>query len=453
MALTLMSQPLIARLPLRASPTIAAASSGCSLSWYGLVSWQQSRVLRRALHLRIVLARGSAKTTHARAFVATAFAISLGLNVASARSSRRGGRIRRHLVADSHHETSHADLSALSRARLPLPPGISLSNPGDAVGLAYFWTFLYMGPGRPVVALRNLVEHHADGRLEYVKLAVRPASERHCGNERLDSGTSGFARERVEPQMGQGYGQWCRLTAAAEERIISKYKSVADVLGKAQDVGVTTKHSSLQELAAAHLLTGSSAAVPHSACLDIPTLDYPVYSDEDIVSFEDVQDRLPFGVERKMHIHMRTLTESVGLEQDIVPDMRRLPFGLPASCDAWRGSPFTGSSHGFGIVPHINEQQFVSSSGCENAWVRFDKGNLQTYDHNLDKVPVFEDGDGILFPVTHLWVDLSFPTADCAMEWFCGRQCVARKMFSLWPVPNPVVKRLMNWAVGKLQSK
>merc|ERR1712217_642098 len=127
-----------------------------------------------------------------------------------------------------------------------------------------------------------------------------------------------------------------------------------------------------------------------------------------------------------MNIHIRSMVEHEQMRSHLASEMQKLPLGLPAACDDFRSASFTGSRHGLGIVPHINEQQFVVSNGCENAWVRFDKADLRTYAHNLDKIPIFEDGKGILFPVTHLWVDYNFPTADCAFEWFCGRQCVAR---------------------------
>merc|ERR1712072_1271384 len=104
------------------------------------------------------------------------------------------------------------------------------------------------------------------------------------------------------------------------------------------------------------------------------------------------------------------------LRQNCIPQMQGLSFGLPNACDVFRNAPFTGRFHGLGIVPAISKQQFVCGSGCNTTWVRFDKADLGTYDHNLEGVPVLEDEHGILFPVTHLWVDFSFPDASYALE-------------------------------------
>jgi len=302
-------------------------------------------------------------------------------------------------------------------------------RPCTTVGSAYFWTFIYFGPGRRILAMRNHIELHNDGGLEYVKLVAQAGHE----------GPSRYARERIAIQTDRGYGQFCRLTPEAEERLVSQYKSEA-VSGVATAEGASASRDDREEDRGL-----TDLAHPRLA-------DCPIQSEEDILFVEDVQDRAPFGIEKKFKIHICPMQAETQLKQNLAPEMQRLRYGLPSACDAFRDATFSGNFHSLGIVPHIPGEQFVCGSGCETAWVRFDKANLQTYDHNLDGLPVMADGAGVMFPVTHLWVDVNFPTrAAYAREWCCGRRCIVRKERGLWPLPNALFRRLVDMTASKLQ--
>mmetsp|Transcript_44344 Transcript_44344/g.141014 ORF Transcript_44344/g.141014 Transcript_44344/m.141014 type:complete len:172 (+) Transcript_44344:332-847(+) len=93
-----------------------------------------------------------------------------------------------------------------------------------------------------------------------------------------------------------------RAVAAAEERILNEYKSVDRVAGQSRSTGVNMAGAAEQEFKEKHLLAGSSTELSHAECQTISTLDYPIYSDEDIMNFADIEDRLPFSVEQKMKI-------------------------------------------------------------------------------------------------------------------------------------------------------
>jgi len=317
---------------------------------------------------------------------------------------------------------------------------------------------MYLGPKYGVIGLRNQFEKCADGSLQYVKLAPRPLE---AGPAASDDGvvseaakdaltshsskpaevgqfeqepTASFLQMRVPAPEGLGFGQWCRLATAAEEQLIADFKSVDRVAGCANSRGVEVGPDALVEEVQRLAATG------------------PLQSNSCVVAVDDVQDRMPFGLERKMRIHTCTLQDdNLPMNTESSAVLQGLPYGLPAQCNALR-QQFSGCQHSLGIVPHINEQQFVVSSGCKGTWVRFDQDDLQNYEHNLDGIPSVEDDKGILFPVTHLWVDFNFPTAKCAFEWFCGTSCLARREISLWPLPTPLFKRLIRWAVGKLRQ-
>ncbi|CAK0865265.1 unnamed protein product [Prorocentrum cordatum] len=116
-------------------------------------------------------------------------------------------------------------------------------------------------------------------------------------------------------------------------------------------------------------------------CAAVKTLDYPIYSDGDILDFEDVGDRLPLGIERDMKLFGGPMKgdwrNGFG-----VRELQNLPFGLPDECEPFRRAPFTGEHHAFAFVPHVSKYQFLGGSGAENTWVRFDKPFLKSFDHD-----------------------------------------------------------------------
>merc|ERR1719329_1743003 len=67
-----------------------------------------------------------------------------------------------------------SEIAPLHAARLPLPSGAARPSPCATVGSGYFWTLFYFGPGKKIIALRNLIELHDDGHCEHVKLALNP---------------------------------------------------------------------------------------------------------------------------------------------------------------------------------------------------------------------------------------------------------------------------------------
>lgn len=351
-----------------------------------------------------------------------------------------------------------------------------------------------------VFGLRNQIQVHPDGKLEYVKLAERgvpvaprgrklqraaaamPSAQRPLagadeearrapawrrawrrllrllGRSRPDRGApaaggaaaraagggaratsaggkgspQSHRRERVPIIAGTGYGQWCRLSDAAERRLLEHFKSTASVEGQRRADGPDV--------------------VDEIAFADLRISECPISCNEDVLNFEDAQDRLPWNIEKKMHLHVAPMAPE-RLKEISVPELTKLPLGLPDCCDAFRGAPFTGGSHALAVVGHINKQQFIAGSGCENTWVRFDRDDLtSTYDYDLGGIPTIRDGRGIIFPVTHLWIDCTGSSSTCAFEWFCGRQCVARRSISLWPLPTFVLKQVLSWAFGRLKG-
>jgi len=243
------------------------------------------------------------------------------------------------------------------------------------------------------------------------------------------------------------------LTKAAEERLLTHYRSTSGVLGQSNSEGVRVSDSADVSPLLAPALT------PERGHAELGS-DCPMLRDSDVVAFREVREfNLPLGVENNFKIHICPLRPAPEIQEQVkrhrIRQMRGLSFGLPAACDVFRDAPFTGRFHGFGIVPAISDQQFLLGSTCEDrgcTWVRFDKGDLATYDHNLEGLPVLEDSEGIIFPVTHLWVDFDFPTAAYALEWFCGTRCVVRKELSLWPMPNFLFQKIISIAMGYLKD-
>lgn len=411
--------------------------------------------------------------------------------VAAARLPRRRGRRRpRVRRGDGTGEASPLNF-------------VDPSEKGAEAGNAAFWTLLHFGRGRGVVALRDVVEQRrGDGELVFVALAgegpqrrSRPAPEaadplpsqtgtagsvpapgggrswpqrlgRWWRSRRLkepltagaasdgaqggqllvEEAASPFLHERIRIRPGDGFGQFCKLTPDAEERLLTHYRSTSGVLGQSNGHGVCVSEATDIMPFLAPLLRGG----PHVRML----------SDSDIVAFKDVKDfRMPLGVEDNFKIHVCPMESAPQLQEEVkrhrIRQMRGLSFGLPSACDAFREAPFTGRFHGLGIVPAIDDQQFVMGSACPDAgfsWVRFDKDDLTSYDHDLEGVPVLEDDKGIFFPVTHLWVDFDFPTAAYALEWFCGTRCVVRKELSLWPMPNWLFQKIISITLGNLRD-
>lgn len=250
----------------------------------------------------------------------------------------------------------------------------------------------------------------------------------------LDSSVP-FVHDLVAVQPGDAFGQLCRLTPAAEKHILDCYKSHAGVRGQSNLKGIN-----LADFIDTEGVLGNGAQ--------------PILSEDDIVGFEEMKNyHLPRGLEDKFQIHVFPLSAQEGPDQRNVVLKEGLSLGEPHPYDVFQNAPFTGSFHGLGIVPAIYNNQFLCGSGMNSCWVRFDKKDLQTYDHDLEGVPILEDETGIFFEVTHLWVDFSIPNAaSFAMEWFCGARCLARKESSVWPLPNLVFQSLVGIGFKSVMS-
>lgn len=243
-----------------------------------------------------------------------------------------------------------------------------------------------------------------------------------------------YLQQRVAILPGEGFGQFCRLTAAAQERLLTYYKSTAGLHGQANSKGVDVADASNDQC-----MFGLSQIAS--------SLYSSILSDADVQGFEDVRNfRLPFSLQDNFQIHIGPMKAAEDLLEDVwtkrIPQLRNLSSGWPNLFDVFRNAPFTGSFHGAGIVPAISKQTFVCGSGCNTCWVRFDKADLETHDHNLEGIPTLEDDTGVFFPVTHLWIDFCFPGASYAMEWFYGGRCLVRKELSLW-MPKSLFQKLI----------
>eukprot|EP00931_Biecheleriopsis_adriatica_P104095 TRINITY_DN78834_c0_g1_i1.p1 TRINITY_DN78834_c0_g1~~TRINITY_DN78834_c0_g1_i1.p1 ORF type:complete len:442 (+),score=67.62 TRINITY_DN78834_c0_g1_i1:53-1327(+) len=280
---------------------------------------------------------------------------------------------------------------------------MSAASSSAASSEAEFWTLIKLGNGARLVALRNMVKQMSGAEeLYYVGLDE-----------------DNFERQVTPVEPGEGFGQFCIISADAEERLLAQHKVVCRPPGQGDCNGAdVTESSDLQQTSIASLI-----------------------HDIDIEKLKNVADyKLPFGLENKFKIFLSPLRAEDELPEVIrkkqIPELKSLKFGLPSSCDAFREAPFTGDFHVFGIVPAIGKYQFVAGSGCDGTWVRFDLGDFETYSYDLKGIPVIKDATSITFPVSHLWVDFSFPTAVYGLEWFLGDRCIARKEISISPMPN-----------------
>lgn len=364
----------------------------------------------------------------------------------------------------------------------------------DKVGNATFWTLLHYGSGQSVVALRNVIEQSPDdGKLMFVKLAKEGASQKdnivteelinkhdrpgkpvrercqeiwgrfprfrasaqteiaaleeaNSGLERqTDSGLS-YLQQRVAILPGEGFGQFCRLSNAASDRLLTYYKCTSGLHGQSNSKGVNVADASQYDQCLANLSQIASS------------LYSSIVSDADVQGVEDVQNMwLPFQWQDNFKIHLAPMKAAEAYFMQVcknaLPQIQGLSSGWPNPFDVFQNAPFTGSFHGVGVVPAISKQQFVCGSGCHDCWVRFDKADLETYDHNLEGIPILEDETGLFFPVTHLWIDFCFPDASYAQEWFYGGRCLVRKKLSLWPMPKPFFERLICAALDYVKRK
>jgi hypothetical protein len=240
----------------------------------------------------------------------------------------------------------------------------------------------------------------------------------------------GYGRTEVRVNQGDSFGQWCRINDSAKQRLLKEFKDCSCVTGKANKAGL---QATLQ----------AERALP---------LEKPIHDeDADVEYFEDTQDRLPLGIEKTFNITMFKLEGPPGKVGEALKNnyksVSRLPFGLPCSVDSFRSSPLAGAIQGSGFVSAISGQQFCLGTAATFAWVRFDIGDLNTFDHDLTGIPVIKDGtNGIIFPVTHLWVDL----IGISLEWFLGKRCVAQKKLNLWFIPGSVLRGIISFAMRRL---
>lgn len=347
------------------------------------------------------------------------------------------------LPAGTAEATKEAEeLTAMARPAALEQAIAAADSVAAASGVSPFWTLFYFGADRDIVGLRNMVVQHNDGQMEYIKLTEDPDS--------TDEKPS-YASKRVTVNPGDGFGQFCRFNDAAEKKLLSLYKSIDPVRGKAIGQGVDAGNGMdiqplLEELFGKMDSSDADAGMSEEHC--------HILSDSEIVQFEDVADqKFPLGLQTNFMIYICPMTTKEQIRQHDIPQYQNLKFGLPQACDAFQEVPFTGDSHSLGIVPAIDRQQFVCGSTGSSTWVRFDKEDISTYDHNLGGLPTLEDELGVYFPVTHMWVDFSAPTATCALEWFSQTQCVARKEVSLWPMPDPLYRKVIQIITRRLRKQ
>lgn len=292
--------------------------------------------------------------------------------------------------------------------------------PEKTPGHGLFWVFVTcMHEGKQkVLGLRNYVLMDPERGLHYLKLS------------RTKGG--GFSRTEVKVKQGEAFGQWCRIGDSTEQRLLRDFKNTAPVKGKQVKEGLQPT----QEIER-NLPQVSEVPIPD----EFTEVDY----------FEDTQDRLPLGLEQGFNIKLFELQGEPGkvgaaLKKNY-KQVSKLPFGLPWSVDEFRDSPMAGAKQASGFVDHINGQQFCVGSQCTFVWVRFDIGDLNSFDHDFTGVPVIKDGKkGLIFPVTHLWVDL----IDVALEWFIGKRCIARKKMNLWFIPGAVLRGVVSFGMRRL---
>lgn len=241
---------------------------------------------------------------------------------------------------------------------------------------------------------------------------------------------TGLGHTEVKVAQGEGFGQWCRIKDEMRLRLLREYKDISNMQGKSNKDGLPGTRE-------------QEKALPHDRPIpdEVANIEY----------FEDTQDRLPLGLEKGFNI---SLFELKGEPGKVGPALKnnysivgKLPFGLPSSVDPFRTCPLAGNRQASGFVPHINGQQFCMGSEGTFTWVRFDIGDLNTFEHNLQGVPVIRDGEkGIIFPVTHLWVDLDGP----AFQWFVGKRCLAVKKMNLWFIPGAVLRGVVQFGMRRL---
>lgn len=298
---------------------------------------------------------------------------------------------------------------------------------------AEFWTFIDLGRGARLIALRNAARLYDDGKINYVKL--------HEAQDDADAvATPGapaapFDREAVFVNPGDGFGQFCTLTADAEERLLAQHRSVSRVVGQANSNGVDVADATDIQPFLDPLLAAKGGC----------TASNLVNEDSDVEKFLDVSSvRLPFGLERRFNIYLSPMEAElpVQIRKKQIPELRGLKFGLPTTCANFRDAPFTGKHHGLGIVPAIGKYQFVAGSGSDGVWVRCELEDFGLYDHNLEGIPYIKGKSSIVLPVTHLWVDFSYTTATYGLDWFFGGTCLARKEIPLWPMPNFIYQQV-----------
>jgi hypothetical protein len=297
------------------------------------------------------------------------------------------------------------------------PKVAAQTDPPPGHGL--FWvlvTAMHDG-GQKVLCLRNCVNLDTEMGFRYVKLS------------RAKGGA--YTRTNVKINQGDSFGQWCRISDSAQRHLLANFKDISSVKGKAIKTGLPPTQD-----------------VERALPKEKPIAD----EDRDVLYFEDLQDRLPLGLEKSFRISCFELEGEPG---KVGPTLKKkysqigsLPFGLPWSVEEFRSRPLSGAKHASGFVPAINGQQFCIGSECTFVWVRFDVGDLSTFEHNLEGVPVCKDGQkGVIFPVTHLWVDL---TDSFSLEWFLGKKCVARKKMSLWFIPGAVLRGVVSFGFRRL---
>lgn len=309
----------------------------------------------------------------------------------------------------------------------------SLAHKGSA---AEFWTFIDLGRGAKLIALRNAARlDDDDGQINYMKLH-RPQDEENAVT-RLREPAELLGREAVLVNPGDGFGQFCFLTSDAEQRLIEQYRSVSRVLGQANSNGVHVADATDIQPFLESLLDAAEDGCTPSASFRI--------KDSDVEEFRDVAStKLPFGIERRFNIYLSPMQAElpVQIREKQIPELKGLKYGLPTTCDIFRAAPFTGEHHGLGIVPAIGKYQFVAGSGCDGVWVRCDLKDFGLYEHNLEGIPYIKDESSIMLPVTHLWVDFSYTTATYGLDWFFGKTCLARKEIPLWPMPNFIYQQI-----------
>lgn len=288
-----------------------------------------------------------------------------------------------------------------------------------------FWTFLNMGRGAPLPALRNAVEL-GPGREEFKYVRLDNPGDR----------PPPWDREELVVQPGDGFGQFCLLDDDCEKWLRSEYKSVSSVLGRSYSEGLdAAQRTDVQSLLDPLLHEAGCSA----RGLHVP--DSYIEKCRDVASYN-----LPFGLANKFKIYLSPMTSEEELP-DVIrerrhPELKGLKFGLPSPCDSFREAPFTGTLHALGIVPAIGKYQFVTGSGLDGTWVRFDSADFASYDHDLRGLPVLRDEQSIVLPVTHLWVDFSFTSPIYCLEWFFAGRCLARKEISIRPMPNFIYQQV-----------